>query len=42
MGVRTLLQVHHVFHGHNAHVEQLLGVQGPLWGRQYCFWHQVC
>ncbi|KAF5829630.1 hypothetical protein DUNSADRAFT_15714 [Dunaliella salina] len=37
--VELYREVQHVYHGHNAHVEDLLGCPGPLWGRQYFFWH---
>jgi chorismate lyase len=35
-----LHQIQSVYYGHNAYLEELLGMEGPLWGRQYFFWHQ--
>lgn len=32
-------QVQAVYYGRNARVEALLQCEGPLWGRQYFFWH---
>ena len=28
-----------VYHGTSTHLEHLLGVPGPFWGRHYAFWH---
>lgn len=32
-------EVHMVFCGSNAMLEEYFGCKGPFWGRQYFFWH---
>ncbi len=34
-----LREVQIVYHGHSDRLSELLGCEGPFWGRQYIFWH---
>lgn len=31
-------EIHALLRGHSPRLEQLLGCEGPFWGRQYVFW----
>lgn len=37
--VEVFRDIHTVYFGHCEELEDMLGTHGPMWGREYVFWH---